>query len=299
MATDDKFNRSTTAVDLRNNITEYFTNLDGFSVIRGGVLIFTSILWLIPLITLLYVAMQPSQNFLSGSFWAVPDRFALLENMMQAWTQANFRSYAINSLIYASVGSVVAVLLASLAGFSLARLDIPYKDAVLYLILLFTFFPFQMYLIPLVKMWNITGLYNTTTGLSIVYATIAIPFAAFVLRNYFITIPNSLYEAARIDGLSRFQIYWRIYLPLAKPALAVALIFQWIWIWNEFIFGLVLTSSPSARPVATALALLGGRSATWTVLAAGTLLTVIPPLVIFLLFQKHFVRGLLAGTQKG
>ena len=148
-------------------------------------------------------------------------------------------------------------------------------------------------------MWNITGLYNTKTGLSIVYATIAIPFAAFVLRNYFVTIPTSLYEAARIDGLSKFQIYWRIYLPLAKPALAVALIFQWIWIWNEFIFGLVLTSSPSARPVATALALLGGRSASWTTLAAGTLLTVIPPLVIFLLFQKYFVRGLLAGTQKG
>lgn len=299
MATDDRLDLTATVDDLRTDTTNYLMNLNGFSVIRGVVLLITAFLWLVPLIALFYVAVQPNQSLVSGSFWALPNQSALLENMILAWTQADFRNYAINSLIYASVGSVIAVFLASLAGFTLARLDVPFKDGILYLILLFTFFPFQMYLIPLVKMWNMTGLYNTTTGLSIVYSTIAIPFAAFVLRNYFITIPTSLYEAARIDGLSKFQIYWKIYLPLAKPALAVALIFQWIWIWNEFIFGLVLTSSPSARPVATALALLGGRSAPWTVLAAGTLLTVIPPLVVFLLFQKHFVRGLLAGTQKG
>jgi multiple sugar transport system permease protein len=246
---------------------------------------------------LLYIAVQPSLP--QGAFWSTPERVALVGNLVEAWTEANFGRYAVNSLLYASVGSVVAVFLASLAGFTIARLDIPYSNGILYLILLFTFFPFQMYLIPLVKLANMTGFYNTTSGLTIVYITIAIPFAAFVLRNYFVTIPNSLYEAARIDGLSKFQIYWKIYLPLAKPALAVALIFQWIWIWNEFIFGLVLTSSPDARPVATALALLGGRSADWTVLAAGTLMTVLPPLVIFLLFQKHFVRGLLAGAEKG
>ena len=298
MATDDA-EQSQPILKLRNNAVGYVTSLDIFSAIRAGFLLITSLLWLVPLLSLIYVASQPTSGLLSGSFWAIPDRFALFENIMMAWTQADFRNYAINSLLYASLGSVIAVFLASLAGFTLARLNVPFKDGLLFLILLFTFFPFQMYLIPLVKMSNLTGLYNTKTGLSIVYATVAIPFAAFVLRNYFVTIPTSLYEAARIDGLSKFQIYWRIYLPLAKPALAVAVIFQWIWIWNEFVFGLVLTSSPSARPVATALGLLGGRSGSWTILAAGALLTVIPPLVVFLLFQKHFVRGLLSGTQKG
>jgi len=275
----------------------FVRNADAFDLLRGSLIVLMTVLWLVPLIALLYVAVQPSLP--QGAFWSTPKRVALIGNLIEAWTEANFGSYAVNSLVYASAGSVVAVFLASLAGFTIARLDIPYADGILYLILLFTFFPFQMYLIPLVKLANLTGFYNTTSGLTIVYITIAIPFAAFVLRNYFVTIPNSLYEAARIDGLSKFQIYWKIYLPLAKPALAVALIFQWIWIWNEFLFGLVLTSSPDARPVATALALLGGRSADWTVLAAGTLMTVLPPLVIFLLFQKHFVRGLLAGTEKG
>lgn len=296
MAIDGRFERPSLD-DTRTNFAEFVENLDGFNVLRGVLIAFVSILWLVPLLALFYVAIQPSLP--QGAFWSLPERVALFENLVQAWTEADFEDYAINSLIYASIGSVIAVFLASLAGFTIAQLDLPYSNGFLYLILLFTFFPFQMYLIPLVKMSTMVGAYNTTSGLTVVYITIAIPFAAFVLRNYFVTIPSSLYEAARIDGLSKFQIYWKIYLPLAKPALAVALIFQWIWIWNEFLFGLVLTSSPSARPVATALALLGGRSADWTVLAAGTLLTVVPPLVIFLLFQKHFVRGLLAGTQKG
>lgn len=286
-----------TAQGMKTSFAEFYRSIDGFSLLRGGLIALMSVLWLTPLLALLYISVQPSLP--QDAFWSLPESIALLDNLRQAWTEAHFGNYALNSLIYASVGSMVAVFLASLAGFTIARLDISYSNGILYLILLFTFFPFQMYLIPLVKMTNMTGLYNSKVGLSTVYITIAIPFAAFVLRNYFITIPTSLYEAARIDGLSKFQIYWKIYLPLAKPALAVALIFQWIWIWNEFLFGLVLTSSPDARPVATALALLGGRSADWTILAVGTLLTVVPPLVVFLLFQKHFVRGLLAGTQKG
>ena len=116
MATDGKFDRSTTAVNLKESIVAYFTNLNGFSIVRGGVLLFTALLWLIPLIALLYVAAQPTEGLLSGSFWAFPDRFALVQNMMQAWTQAEFKDYAINSLIYASIGSVVAVFLASLEG---------------------------------------------------------------------------------------------------------------------------------------------------------------------------------------
>lgn len=296
MATDRR-SRLSSVRGAKTAVAEFYSNLDWVGMLRGSLIVVMSVLWLIPLLALFYISVQPSLP--QETFWSLPETIALIENLTEAWTEANFGNYAINSLIYATVGSVIAVFLASLAGFTIARLDIPYSNGILYLILLFTFFPFQMYLIPLVKMTNMTGLYNSKVGLSTVYITIAIPFAAFVLRNYFITIPTSLYEAARIDGLSKFQIYWKIYLPLAKPALAVALIFQWIWIWNEFLFGLVLTSSPDARPVATALALLGGRSADWTILAVGTLLTVVPPLVVFLLFQKHFVRGLLAGTQKG
>jgi multiple sugar transport system permease protein len=248
---------------------------------------------------MLFISLKPTDQLITGEFWALPQDLAVVDNLATAWEDANFRNYAINSLIYATVGSGLAVFLASLAGFTIARLDPPGKEWLLYVILLFTFFPFQMYLIPLVRMWHITDLFNTRSGMIVVYVAIAIPFAAFVLRNYFVTLPHSLYESARIDGLSDFQIYWKIYLPLAKPALAVALIFQWVWIWNEFLSGLVLTSGANARPIATGLASLSGRSPRWSVLAAGTLLTIIPAAIIYISLQKYFVRGLLAGTKKG
>lgn len=154
-----------------------------------------------------------------------------------------------------------------------------------------------MYLIPLVKMFNLANLFNTRIGLTIVYLAVAIPFAVYLLRNYFVTLSSSLYEAARIDGLSKFQIYWKIYLPLAKPALAVGIIFQWVWIWNNLIFGLVLAKDPSARPIAAGLVSLTGRSPNWSVLAAATLIAVTPTLIIFVIFQRYFIQGLLAGTK--
>jgi len=257
------------------------------------------LLWMLPLLAMVFISLKPTDQLISGDFWALPQNLAIVDNLATAWEDANFRSYAINSLVYATVGGGIAVFLASLAGFAIARLDPPGKEWLLYAILLFTFFPFQMYLIPLVRMSHMTNLFNTKLGMIVVYVAIAIPFAAFVLRNYFITLPKSLYESARIDGLSDFQIYWRIYLPLAKPALAVAMIFQWVWIWNEFLFGLVLTSGANARPIATGLASLSGRSPRWSVLAAGTLLTIIPAALVYISLQKYFVRGLLAGTKKG
>ena len=258
-----------------------------------------SFVWLVPILALAFISLKPTSQLITGPFWALPDSLAFISNLQTAWTDGNFGQYAINSFLYATVGGGIAVFLASLAGFTIGRLDPPGKNGLLYLILLFTFFPFQMYLIPLVRGFQMANLYNTKDGMILVYIAIAIPFATFVLRNYFVTIPKSLYEAARIDGLSKFQIYWRVYVPLAKPAFAVAFIFQWVWIWNEFLFGLVLTSSASARPIATGLASLGGRAPTWSVLAIGTLLTVIPSAIVYISFQKYFERGLLTGAEKG
>jgi len=273
--------------------------LNLYNVLRllGAVVWIT--VWIVPIVAMAYIALKPTNQLLTGAFWALPTDVALLSNLRTAWVDANFNEYAVNSFIYASVGASGAVLLASFAAFAIVQLDPPGENVLLYGILLFTFFPFQMYLIPLVKMYQATGIYSTKTGMVLIYTTIAIPFAAFLMRNYLATIPHSLYESARIDGLTNFQIYWKIYLPLAKPAFAVGLIFQWIWIWNEFLFGLVLTSDTGARPIATGLSGLSGRSPRWSVLAAGTLLTVIAPVAVYIFFQKYFERGLLAGAQKG
>jgi len=257
------------------------------------------LVWIVPIIAMAYIALKPTGQLITEPFWALPNNFALLSNIQTAWVDASFSQYAVNSFLYATVGAIGAVLFASFAAFAIVQLNPPGKNALLYVILLFTFFPFQMYLIPLVKMYQSVGVYSSKMGMVLIYTTIAIPFAAFLMRNYMSTIPTALYESARIDGLTNFQIYWKIYLPLSKSAFAVGFIFQWIWIWNEFLFGLVLTSDESARPIATGLSSLSGRSPRWSVLAAGTLLTVIAPIIVYVVFQKYFERGLLAGAQKG
>lgn len=256
------------------------------------------LLWLVPIFGMFYISLKPTRQLIVEAFWSLPNKIAILDNVLTAWEDASFESYAINSLIYASIAAPVGVFLASLGAYVIAVLQPRFKNLLLYAILLFTFFPFQMYLIPLVKAYNMTNLYNTRIGLTLVYIAVAIPFAAFILRNYFVTLPQSLYEAARIDGLNDFEIYYKLYVPLAIPGFAVALIFQWVYIWNEFLFGLVLTTDESARPIATGLASLTGRAPRWSVLAVATLMTVIPAMILFMFAQRYFERGLMSGVGK-
>ena len=280
-------------------LEKFQNNLNLYNTLRFVGASVWAIIWLVPIIAIAYISLKPTNQLITGAFWALPQQVELLSNLQTAWVDASFSQYAVNSFLYATIGAGGAVLLASFAAYAIVQLNPPGENVLLYVILLFTFFPFQMYLIPLVKMYQSANIYSTKGGMVLIYVTIAIPFAAFLMRNYLTTIPDSLYEAARIDGLSNFQIYWKIYMPLAKPAFAVGFIFQWVWIWNEFVFGLVLTSDTSSRPIATGLASLGGRSPRWSVLAAGTLLTVIAPVIVYLIFQKYVERGLLAGAQKG
>lgn len=285
--------RSFDADRIRSGLAE----LDVLSVLRLTLTFVILLIWLIPILALFYISLKSTKQLITEAFWGRPEQIQLFANLATAWTDANFREYAINSFIYATVGSIGAVFLASLAGFATAKLDLPGGNKLFYVFFLFSSFPHQMYLIPLVKMFNLTNLYNTRTGLTIVYLAVAIPFAVYLLRNYFVTLPSSLYEAARIDGLSKLQIFWRIYLPLAKPALAVGIIFQWVWIWNNLLFGLVLAKDSGGRPIAAGLVTLTGRSPNWSVLAAATLIAVIPTLLVFIIFQRYFIQGLLAGTK--
>jgi len=269
-------------------------------VVLHVALVILALLWMLPVYALVLTALKSNAQVVARPFWSAPERIALLENIQAAWKRGRMGDFTVNSLIYASVSGVGAVFLASMAAFVVARLRLQAGNFFFYLFMLGTFFPFQMYLVPLVKMGHAGGWYNTRVGLMLVYVAIAIPFAVFVLRNYFVTIPQDLFDSAVVDGLSTFQIYTKIFLPLAKPALAVGIIFQFVWIWNDFLFGLVLTSSPRARPVATGLALLAGYySLDWATLAAGTIIASLPTVLVYVLLQRYFVRGILAGAIKG
>lgn len=152
----------------------------------------------------------------------------------------------------------------------------------------------------MLRIWINLNLYNTQLGMYLVYTAICIPFLVFLFRNFYVTIPQDLFDAGLIDGLSYFGLYLRVFLPLSMPAFAVGVVFQFIWIWNDLFFGLVLTSSPEARNIMAGLTSLSGSIAySYATLSAASMLAALPPLIIFIALQRFIVKGLLFGAIKG
>ena len=265
------------------------------------ILTFLCAAWIGPFYATVIAALKTNREFATSPFWVPPVSpiDSLVENLRTAWVDGSVQHYFFNSLIYACVGSVAATLVASLAAFPIARLKFRGSSFVFYLIMCGTFFPFQMYIIPLLQLWIKLNLYNTNLGMQLVYTAICIPFVVFLLRNYLITIPSDLQDAARIDGLSYFGMYWRIFLPLSLPAIAVGITFQFIWIWNDLLFGLVLTSSPTTRNIMAGITTLSGSiSYTYATLSAVSLIAATPTIVVFILLQRYVTRGILLGAVK-
>jgi len=268
-------------------------------VLRHSVVAVLVVLWILPLYLVLVNAATPSKEYAQKPLWAPPASFGLLENVETAWRVAGLGSSVFSTLLYAVVGGGAAVLIAALAAFAISALRVRYGFVWFMLIYSGTIFPFQMYLTPLFNGYAKTGLYDTRVGLLLLYTAIAVPFATFVIRNHFSGVPKELSEAARLDGASSRTVFWRIYMPLSTNALAAVFVFQFTWIWNEFLFGLTLSRNAGVRPIMTALAALQGQYASTSipVVLAGALAVSVPTLVLFITLQRLFVQAL-AGTGK-
>lgn len=268
---------------------------------RGLLMFFMTVLviiWLIPLLITFLTALKTAKEAASSYPWELPQGFALGENIAWAWNRGRLGESFVQSLIYAGVGSLFAIVLASLAAFSLVQLRPVRAFGWFLLIYAGTIFPFQMYLLPLFYLYQTTGLYDTTTGLTLFYTAIAIPFCLFVLRNHFTTIDYEIIEAAKLDGLSNFGIYRRIYMPLSVAAVAALFLFQFTWIWNDLLFGLTLAKSPDVRPIMAGLAGLRGTysAANTPGVLAGALLASVPTILIFMLLGRYLLRGMTLTT---
>jgi multiple sugar transport system permease protein len=271
--------------------------VDVMRVLRYGAVVVLIVVWILPLYLVLANASTPSEEYAEKPIWALPTSFGLLENMVSAWQAANLGPSVFSTFLYAVVGAAAAVLVAALAAFAIVALRVRHGFAWFMLIYSGTIFPFQMYLGPLFDGYSKTGLYDTRMGLLLLYTAIAIPFATFVIRNHFSGIPIELSEAARLDGAASRTVFWRIYMPLSTNALAAVFVFQFTWVWNEFLFGLTLSRSSDVRPIMTALAALQGQYASTSipVVLAGALAVSVPTLVLFIVLQRLFVQAL-AGT---
>jgi ABC-type glycerol-3-phosphate transport system permease component len=191
-------------------------------------------------------------------------------------------------------GAALAILFASLGAYSITRLRIRFRFFWFVLVFSGTLFPFQMYVIPLFKLYQNTGLYDTRLGMICFYTAISIPFCLFVMRSFFVTIPGELQDAARLDGCGDLTIYRRIFLPLAKAPIAVLFLFQFIWIWNDLLFGLVLSTSDGVRPIAPTVAGLQNQYASsgQPLVLSAALIASLPTVVLFLLLGRYMMQGL-------
>ena len=213
-----------------------------------------------------------------------------LDNYIKVWSTIPLLDYIKNTVIFAGGTVITSIFFDSLAGYAFARMNFKGKSVLFYFILLTMMIPFQVFMIPLFIQVNLLGLLDTYAGLIIPRMTTA--FGIFMMRSFFVTLPASLEEAARIDGLNEFGIFWKIMLPLSKPTLLSLAIFTLMNSWNDLLYPLILTSSSKMRTLPAGLALFTGQNISfYGPVMAGTVISMLPLLIIYIFGQKYFVQG--------
>lgn len=223
-----------------------------------------------------------------------------LKNFVEVWTEQPFGRWLLNSVVVSLMTTVLGVFLACTAGYAFSRFRFPGRNQGLLLFLVSQMFPGTLMLIPLfiiIVKWLNLG--NTFWGLVLVYSVTAIPFCVWMLKGYFDTIPYDIEESAIIDGASRGVIFYRIILPLAKPAIAITALFSFMTAWNEFILASVFMDAETNYTAPVGLRFfVGGFTAQWGFFAAGSIIVSLPVVILFLYLQKYLVSGLTAGSVK-
>jgi multiple sugar transport system permease protein len=257
------------------------------------ILIVLAALWITPVFFTFIVSVKNPQDFVSQKFYQMPTKFFFLDNLRQVIKQYRLSAHFLNSLLYAVAGAAVAIITASMAGFSIVRLR-PKLNFLLFLIIYSgTLFPFQMYLIPVYRLFNTIGLYDTRTGMILIYSAICIPFSLFVYRGFYTTIPREIEEAAKLDGCGPVRSFVSVFLPQSLPPTAVVALFQMTWIWNDLLFGMVLSRTQHVRPIMVALATMsgyGGGNIPW--IMTGVIFTSVPTVLLFVLLRRFFIQGM-------
>ena len=258
---------------------------------------------LVPVLWLISLSLKPTDAIADGRFIPTEISFENYESLFTGGiSDSPFVKPLINSVAIALITTLIAITLASLTAYAIARLEFPGKRVILAGALAIAMFPPISTVGPLFDMWRALGIYDTYAGLVIPYLTFSLPLAIYVLVAFFREIPWELEQAAQVDGATPFQAFRKIIVPLAAPGMFTAAILVFIFAWNDFLFAISLTSSDASRTVPAALAFFTGESSftepTGSIAAAAVVVTV-PIIVFVLLFQRRIVAGLTSGAVKG
>jgi glucose/mannose transport system permease protein len=254
----------------------------------------------IPLFTIpFYVVLSASFKSSAGAdvstMWKLPEQWTT-SGMSMAWNslKGNFS----NSLLM-TIPAVIISLIGSLNGFILSKYKFKFSNIMFTLMLVGMFIPYQTILIPMVRFLQYIHLYGTLPGLALVHIVYGIPITSLMFRNFYVSIPKAIVEAASIDGAGLLKTFVRIIIPLSIPGFVVAGLFQFTNIWNDFLFGIVAIPNPTMQPVTAALNNLAGtQTVDWNVLMAGSLIAALPTALIYLLLGRYYIQGLTAGSVK-
>ncbi len=255
------------------------------------------------LITLAPLVWMIAASFMqSGASSTFPPKFIpenpTFDQYRNLFTRLNIFRYVLNSFIVAISTTVISLLVNSMAGYAFAKYRFPGRDKLFRLLLAAMVIPAQVTMLPLFLMLNKMGLVNSYFG--IIIPGMASIFGIFLIRQYIFSIPDSLIEVARIDGANDFLIYWKIILPLCKPILVTLAIFSFMGSWNDFLWPLIVMTKDSMYTLPVALAgLMGEHTQDTELMMAGSVITILPVMVIFMVLQKYYIRGIMMGSVKG
>ncbi|UXU85349.1 carbohydrate ABC transporter permease [Burkholderia sp. S-53] len=258
------------------------------------------VLWLVPLLAVLATSVRSTDEVMAGNYWGWPKQFAFVDNYGAALTQTPMLHYFANSMLITLPSVAASILLASLAGHALANYRFRGNVVLLGLFVAGNFVPIQILMIPVRQIMLGIGLYNTVWALVLFHTAFQTGFCTLFLRNFIRELPFELIEAARVEGASEWTIYWRVVLPLVRPALAALAVLVFTFVWNDYFWALCLTQGDDAAPITVGVAALKGQWTTaWNLVSAGSVLAALPSVAMFFAMQKHFVAGLTFGATKG
>src|ERR671924_1239061 len=263
------------------------------------VLVIVGLLWLVPTFGLFFTSLLAPADINAGGWWQVFSEPSLttFQSYRDIFDNETIMDALLTTLWISLGGTILPIFIASLAGYAFAWLDFPGRDWMFLAVIALLVVPLQMALIPIFTFYDKTGLFDTVAGLVLFHTAFGLPFAIFLLRNFFIGIPKELLEAARIDGASEIRIFLRLILPLGLPAVASLAIFQFLWTWNDLI--VALTFGRETQPITVAIFnQLTEFGSNIEIIAPAGFLSLVIPLVVFFAFQRYFVQGLLAGSVK-
>ena len=257
------------------------------------------ILWLLPLIAVAVFSIKPASDFTQGNYWGMPGSFEFMNNYGQVFFNSDMPRYMLNSVLITVPTVIGAVALSAMAGFALGVYNFRSNIWVFFMFVAGNFVPFQILMVPVRDLTLDLGLYNTKTGLVLFHIAFQTGFCTLFMHNFIRALPFPLIEAARVEGVAEWRIFWFVVLPLMKPALAALAVLIFTFIWNDYFWAIVLTQGPDAQPVTAGITSFNAQyRAAYHLMSAGSIVAALPPVLMFFLMQKHFIAGLTLGAVK-